>query len=89
MAANDKENAVELTSFEKQPLESILAPKVSDVVLGEAKANRATDELADLAFLGITGATPGGRKWRSRMKEANQGVEIKPMAMVEEAVEVA
>ena len=88
---NDKENAVSnRTSFEKLPLESILAPAPKDVLVSEVVLDKGTrkplsDEMADLAFLGITGATPGGRKWRSRMKQANKEVDIRPMGAIEEA----
>jgi hypothetical protein len=49
------------------------------------------EELADLAFLGIKGTTPGGRRWRSRMSaKMNEKPIMAPMAPVEEsAIEVA
>ena len=95
----NKENEVPSNRFKSLPLECVLKAKsatsevvdvkgkVSDIVL-DAKKHVASDELADLAFLGITGATPGGRKWRSRMKEAVKGVDIKPIAAVGEEVAV-
>ena len=96
---NDKENAATenaacengfdptpRSGFAKLPLESVLAPKDCVNITDMFKSRAApSDELADLAFLGVTGTTPGGRKWRSRMKEANKGLRPMVMPVVEEA----
>ena len=44
--------------------------KTSEMILDGKSETPAkeSDELNDLAFLGIAGTTPGGRRWRARLK---------------------
>jgi hypothetical protein len=64
-----------------------------------ARAAAESDELNDLAFLGIAGTTPGGRRWRTRTRSMGaaaadaessaEGRELAPLAPLADAVDVA
>lgn len=72
--------------------------KTSDVILDgtTGEKHEESEELNDLAFLGIAGTTPGGRRWRARARQATgdpaaesaAGQTLAPLAPLADAVEV-
>ena len=95
VSKENKENEVENNdTFRKKPLEAIFEPKEQvklSEIMGKSVAplREEKSELAELAFLGVKGTTPGGRRWRSRMKETNMAIQIAPTPEVIEEAEVA
>lgn len=76
-------------TFRRLPLEAALAPTTlvdfclkRDLVYKNLA--KESDELNELAGLGIAGTTPGGRRWRARLS-AGKSSAISPMASMEEA----
>ena len=84
------EEPAEEPTFRKLPLEASLKPStlVDYCLKRDNPRPKESDELSELAFLGIAGTTPGGGRWRARMS-AGKAADVSPMASMEELAPLA